>query len=297
MAIKVSKTRAEWLADRELTIGASEAAAVVGATPWQTKLQLYMVKRGLMSEVERTELLNMGHAMEPIINDLFCEKTGRQTDNPGEFCVAKNPEYPGMSATLDRIILPGEGTGFGNLQLKNVGPRMARHWDDEYPLYVKVQMQAEMMCAGFRWSSVAAVIAGQRFFTRDLERDDTFCAHLAEQCREFMVCVREGIQPEPNEKDADALRILYPKHEPGSVKALHPDCACIDADLLRAMEDLKDARARVRLHSNRIKGSIGDAEKGVLPDGTSYTFRTVNRRGFKVRPTTYRRLRRRNSDQ
>ena len=219
----------QWLADRQNSVGGSEAATVMGINPFDTEFKLYMRKSGLMPRVEETEAMRMGHVLEPVIAKLYQDETHRDTQDPGEYTIRRLDSFPDMHATLDRIILPiviatsanvtvrkpesvDKITKQGVLQLKSVGTHMGKHWDEQIPLYVQVQVQHEMFVSGLQWGSVAALIGGQRFVWDDVTLNAEFVLYLAERCAAFMRAVREGRPPEAGADDTDALRTLYPKH-------------------------------------------------------------------------------------
>ena len=287
----------QWLADRQNSVGGSEAATVMGINPFDTEFKLYMRKSGLMPRVEETEAMRMGHVMEPVIAQRYEVETGRETFDPGEYEIARRVAHEDMHATIDRLIRPmitpkGISTVGGVLQLKNVGTHMGKHWEEGLPLYVQVQIQHEMFVTSSDWGSGAAIIGGSRFVWQDVDINQKFCTYLAERCAAFMRAVREGRPPEAKADDTDALRTLYPKHEPGKTKELSPDLMALDDELQAAVADMRRARRKVLKCSNRIKQAVGSAERGVLPDGTTYTYTSKERKGYTVRPATVRRLRR-----
>ena len=52
-------TREDWLQERRRGIGGSEAAAILGLSPWATPLDVYLDKIGEGEEVEETEAMQM----------------------------------------------------------------------------------------------------------------------------------------------------------------------------------------------------------------------------------------------
>ncbi len=290
-----SDAHEQWLKDRQTSVGGSEAASVMGVNPWQTPLQLYMRKAGLAPDVVETEAMRMGHVMEPVIDQLYRKETGRETIDPGEYAIERRGDHPDMHATLDRLAFSEPSLVLADMvaQYKNVGTHMGKHWDDGIPLYVQVQVQHEMFVSGRLCGSVAALIGGNRFVWDDVTRNHAFCEHLAERCAAFMACVREEHPPEVGADDTDALKLLYPTHDPGKTKELPADLIDLDDELRAAMMDMRQARRRVLACSNKIKAAVGDAERGVLPNGTVYAFKARARNGYTVRPTTIRTLRRR----
>lgn len=282
----------QWLEDRNKSGGGSDTPAMLGISPFTTPLQLYAQKAGLAPPVEETDEMRMGHFMEPHIAVMYSEKTERNVFNPGRYLIQRSPHYPDMHATLDRTTWSDDGSTDIALQIKNVSTYMGPHWDDGPPLYVQAQIQHEIAVSDCGLGAYAALIGGNRFEYDDVPRHDSFIAYLAERWVQFMDCVRNEEPPQAQAEDTDALRLLYPKHEPGEIKALTGDAIEMDAELWQAMLDARKARRKVLSLSNRLKQVLGTAERGVLPNGAAYSFRGTERKGYTVKPRTVRTLRR-----
>lgn len=76
--------RKDWLAVRQQGIGASDAAAAVGISPYQSQLELWMIKTGRMSGLPDPSLdevrspIYWGNVLEPIVAAHYTRKTGRK---------------------------------------------------------------------------------------------------------------------------------------------------------------------------------------------------------------------------
>ncbi len=72
-------TREEWLNYRRQGIGGSDAAAVLGVSPFTTLRDLYYDKRGIVSAIEDESnwvQLEIGHLLEDLVARIFSKKTG-----------------------------------------------------------------------------------------------------------------------------------------------------------------------------------------------------------------------------
>ena len=80
-------TEADWLADRQSGIGASESASVFGCgyagtspmTVWASKVKGYRTE----FSPDQLRRMNRGKKLEPIIADEFAEETGLEVIDPG----------------------------------------------------------------------------------------------------------------------------------------------------------------------------------------------------------------------
>ena len=168
----------------------------------------------------------------------------------------------------------------GTLDLKNAGWRVAEHWvnaegDQIVPDYVDAQVQAQMFCAKLTWGSAAVLIGGNQFLWADIERKpDAWFDDLMQQVSDFWDLVQSDIPPEASAKDADVLKHLYPQHEIGKVIQLPIECVEIGADLRRLKSEAKAIKGAIDGHEAILKGWIGNAARGVAPDGGYWDWKT-----------------------
>lgn len=289
--------REQWLAERRKSIGASEVPTVLGLNPWDTPLQLALRKRGEIPDKEETEAMRMGHKLEPVVAELYAKETCRVVKDLGKYVIQRNPEHPFLHATLDREVLNLYKSSMdsalpGDLQIKTVGAHMAHHWDEAVPLYVQAQVQAEMAAAELSWGSVAALIGGQRFVWKDIERNDEFIIYMVAKVEVFWTMIQKGDLPEAGAADNQAMRLLYPQHDPGKVIELPAIAMTLDEMRTKAKRDVTAAEKRQDEAEAGLKRLIGDAEYGVLPDGGRYSWKTGERIAYSVPAATTRTLRR-----
>lgn len=201
-------TRADWLAQRKLGIGSSDAAAVLGLSPWKTPLAVYLDKIGEAGPTEETEAMQLGLLLEPVIAKVYSDRTGH--DFLAEQPFIRHERLPWLLATLDRIRDDGR-----IVELKAVGARQVHEWgesgSDEVPRWYTVQVLHQMAAAGIDEADVAALICGQELRIYHLERDEQVIATMLEREEEFWdrVTRREPPVIDP-EKDARLLSRLFP---------------------------------------------------------------------------------------
>ena len=327
--VKAIDTRDEWLEARRRGIGASDAAAVLGVSKWKSPLVLYCEKLGIRTHAERElEALEWGLALEAPIAARYMRETGRVLAPPEPYTIRQSSAHPFMLATLDRVVLSrtdtepvcGEcdGRGYyfdapanvldgrayevrcdacagpGVLEIKTTSHFRADEWTDEPPLAYQVQVQHQLAVTGYTWASLAVLVGGNRFFWMDVERDDRFIDALIAREREFWTRVENQDPPEPDGSEAcrQLLAELYKHPVAGKVVAL--DGAAMAWDLVRreAAASIEVLETNKREAENRLKAALGDAEWGLLPDGTRYSYREQHRKSYVVPEATFRVLRR-----
>jgi putative phage-type endonuclease len=100
IVLPVRQHTPEWLEARENGIGASQAAAAIGLSEWQSPIGLWAEKLGLVPPIEENVSMRIGSALEPLIAQMYTEATGvkiRRANN-----LRQHAEHPFMLASLDR---------------------------------------------------------------------------------------------------------------------------------------------------------------------------------------------------
>ena len=286
-------TEADWLEARRQGIGASEAAAVLGVSPYATPISLYADKLGLVEpDAETSEAVAWGLILQPAIVGRYRSVTGRATWEVPAYTLRRSRVHPFMVATLDALTaIDGPRVP---LEVKNVGSYRAKDWTEEPPLWVQVQAQHQMAVLGSERASVAALIGGNRFVFCDVARNDRFIAALIEQLRVFWerLCAKEPPDVDGSRASQELLRKLYPRETAGLVVNLPPEAVEWDQLAQVARESERTAKKVVSEYENKIKAAIGEAEVGYLQTGARYEWKASERKGYTVAPTITRTLRR-----
>lgn len=104
-------TREEWLDWRRKGIGGSDAAAIMGISPFRTARDIYYDKLGIAA-VEENEsnwvALEMGHLLEDLVAKIFGRKTGLKIYQIKK--MFRHPLFPFMLADVDYFITMPDGT-------------------------------------------------------------------------------------------------------------------------------------------------------------------------------------------
>ncbi|MBI4637655.1 MAG: YqaJ viral recombinase family protein [Candidatus Rokubacteria bacterium] len=288
------ESKAAWLAGRRHGIGASEAAAVIGANPWKSALQLYAEKLELVEpDALETEAMEWGLLLEAPIAQQYERVIGRTVARPTPWTLHRSRQHPWMTATVDGFVEdPQRGPGI--LQIKTAGLHRTEEWTEEPPLHYQIQVQHEIHVAGVTWGALAVLLGGQRLLSFDLDRNDSFLELLIAREREFWerLLRQEPPAPDASEASREVLRRLYPREQAGLSVPLPVAAVEWDAQRLEAASQLEHWKAVKDEAENRLKAAIGEAECGVLPDGTAYLWKERSRKGYTVEAGTYRELRR-----
>lgn len=179
------RDEATFRADRMRGIGGSDAAAVIGADPWRTPLDLYLEKIGEGPERAETKQMKRGKYLEPVAVDVYATLTGRRVTRVGQQLT--HPSYPFMIANLDRnvfrdeeiegVLVPSDA---GVLEVKCPNIRTwSRIKREGLPVYYSVQMQHYLAVTNRSWGAFALFNSDLwELIHFDIERDDVFIQRL-----------------------------------------------------------------------------------------------------------------------
>ncbi len=263
-----SDDRAEWLELRRQGIGGSDAAGVLGVSPWSSPVSVFADK--VIGEEDRdSEPMYWGRTLEPVILQHYAQETEREVQGDGR--LLRSREFPCMQVTLDGLQVGPDGeTGF--LEVKNT----RFHLKDGVPEHYWIQMQHQFAVTGWRWGSFAVLVAGSEFYWCDVPRDDDFIdGTLIPAELDFWDRVKAGgPTPPADASDAtlEALKRIYPKDD-GETVALDGDLLLADAARQGFADIIKSTKEQLQGIDNRFKAAIGDATAGVLPNGRTYTWK------------------------
>ena len=277
-------------------------------------MQVYCDKLGIaVVESDNAEAMEWGLALEAPIAARYQRDTGRTVIDPGPFTIHRSADYPWMLATVDRFIECDEcdgkgralgapsdmllgcaGRGRGVLEIKTTGGYRDHDWLEDAPLQYQIQVQHQLAVTGLQWGVLAVLVGGQKFYWMDVERNEEFIAAMIATELEFweMCERREPPPPDATESCKALLKRLYPREAPGKVVALTGDALRWDAQRIESKKALEDAQRLCMEAENNLIAALGDAEVGLMPDGTRYSYKSQNRKGYTVEPATFRVLRR-----
>lgn len=262
--------RRRWLEERRRGIGGSDAAAVLGLSPWASPLSLWVEKTQPDVDDRQTEAMRWGNVLEDAVaRELAKEHGVRLGPCPG---ILAHPDRPWQRATLDRYALNRAGQPEAVVEVKTTNAFAAGEWqqDGPPPDHVVIQVQHQLDVTGLNLGYVAALVGGNQPRWWPVERDDQLIGMLRAEEQRFWDMVQAGTPPAPigHESDGDALAALYPGDPTRD--------ALLDAATLRAVEQRRQAQVdqalaeeTVKFLGDQIKAALGDATEGLRPDGTT----------------------------
>lgn len=285
--------REAWLANRRTGIGASEAAAAIGKSPWKSRLELWGEKtcRLEQPDLSDNERIRWGQRLERVIADGFGEDSGRGIIHWPQTDVVRHAEHHCMFCTPDALTLDDEGVGL--LQVKTTGAERLADWDgDAPPLIYQIQVQHELACTGLSKATLACLVGGNRLIWHDIYRDQEFIEALELAELEFWCHVTRDIEPPADLSSASmqAFARIHPQDD-GTATELPDEMLTLSRAILDAKSRVKDLMDAIHADEARIKLAIGDHAIGTLADGSQWTWRTQQRGEYTVKASSSRVLR------
>lgn len=264
--------REDWLRVRKNGIGSSDAAAAVGLNPYQSMLELWLIKTGRDADLPKIDPTDDSHPtywgtlLEPFVAEYYTRHTGHRVRKVN--AVLQHPEHPWMLANIDREIVGAPDVQI--LECKTSGGFGTRLWKDGVPEYVQVQVQHQLAVTGRQAADVCVVLGGQEARIHRIERDDELIAHLIELERRFWHYVETDTPPPADGSDsaAQALQALYPR-DLGTSIDLSEDPAMTEAftRLVALRAELADKEKQEALLKQSLQQRMGDASRACFMDG------------------------------
>ena len=185
----------EWLAERRASVGASEVAAVMGLSPYNTALDVYKSKHGVDSFFD-PERAYVGHAAEVLISG-WIEKFRPELLPIKPAVMLRHDDYPWLHASLDRLVTV-DGVEVP-VQMKSAHFYGVKDWEDGTPILVQAQLQTELLVADKPFGFAAMFGGDMRCRLYRVERDEAFIKLMLEATKEFWEeHVLKSVPPAPS---------------------------------------------------------------------------------------------------
>ena len=266
-------TRNEWLESRRAGIGASEAAAIVGHSPWSSPWQVWLDKTGQIPVGgEETEAMYFGNLLEDTIATAVGERTGMTVITVA--ATYAHPEHDWMLASPDRfIIMPDKSTGL--LEIKNSGGYKLDEWRSgepdadgvwrggEAPLHYILQVQHQHAVMGSTVGYIGALLGGNRLCIVEVPRDDELIAMLIDAEQRFWndhVVGGKAPAIDGMQSTTDALAQIYAESDADKSVNLDEQIAKALIDYQAASQAEAAAKEAKTLAGNILRDALGDAE-------------------------------------
>ena len=200
--------REEWLQARRRGIGGSDAAAVLGLSPWKSNVRLWEEKTGLREpeDISDKPCVVYGKLAEAPIRELFKLDYPDYQVEHHEFRILQSIQYPFMQASLDGELTDPEGRrGILEIKTTNILQSMQREkWNDRIPDNYYIQVLHYLLVTGYEfvvlrahlntdWGGEKRTTVKHYFIERSEVQDDLVMLLREEQ--KFWEYVESGRKP------------------------------------------------------------------------------------------------------
>jgi putative phage-type endonuclease len=202
--------RDQFLQERMLGIGGSDAAAVLGLSERKTALDVFLEKRGQKLDEPETDDQLFGRLLEPVVRDEYARRTNRVVEH-GPHLKLRHERHPFIIGHPDGLV-KSERLGY-----EGKTARTDRGWGepgtDQIPQEYLIQVQHYLLITGYVAWDVAVLIGGQGFRIYHVEPDLELHEMIIEAEADFWARVERGDAPAPDWKSPhtlSAIRRLFP---------------------------------------------------------------------------------------
>lgn len=281
--IRVHPNTTEWLSARKNGIGASDAAAILGASPWSTPYKVWRNK--ISDELDARPETNhqyWGHKHEESVAEWMREKEGFTVVDP--IGIYWSVEHPRLFATLDRLIVTDDTDDQGDpllvpLEIKTSDAWKKEEWASGPPVAYRIQVQVQMLVTGAPYAYLAVLHGGNDAQWFRLEADRGLQTYLAGRVAAFWAeHVETGTPPAPTAKDD--LADVFPG-DPAAEPAEADDYTAAEwIELGQWQAAAKTAQENIDELTFSLKSKMGDRTALVYEGDTLITW---NRRRGQTR--------------
>lgn len=266
--------------DIPYTVGGSDVAAIFGASPWTTPLELWMIKKGRMKPKpkDNADQLEMGHLLEPIAAYWYAKKSGNYVyDDKGLY---QHADHPYALANFDRRYERASDGKPGILECKSCTYHKSEDWaNDAIPLYYEFQLRFYLAVADVQhgafscfWGNNPANDLAMPEIERDSAKEDIIFERLDEwiwSLEHDVPPTMSGVKPT---LAMESLARIYGASKPGLPTIELPgkferqlrQIANLQAKVKECEDEKKLYEKEIEAHSVRIAEVMKEHEHGIL---------------------------------
>lgn len=159
------KNREEWLAGRNLRVGASEVAAILGLSPHINNVELWKVKTGRVKAKDLSDNVNVkyGVSAESVLRQLYAIDYPEYKIEYHAYDVLYQDDFPYLGVTLDAELTNIESGENGVWECKTAECTKKVQWaawKEGVPQHYYIQIVAQLLATGWNFANLYAKLRG-----------------------------------------------------------------------------------------------------------------------------------------
>lgn len=255
----------KWLMLRKLGVAGSDLGGITGISKYSSKIKVYLDKIGELEPIKDNEKMYWGRVMEDVIANEF-KVRNKEYKVQKVNVILRHREHGWAIGNIDRLIINEKGER-GILEIKTVSEYLSDMWENDVtPMEYMVQLQWYMFVADVRYGYFAALIGGNKYIQKYVERDDELIEMLLSSSEKFWKNnVLKKVPPpiDGSKATTELIKGLYPESVKGSEMVLPKDTLGIinKLEALKAQE--KELQVDIAKCENEIKDLLKDNEIGI----------------------------------
>lgn len=261
----------EWFERRRKTLGASEIAAVLGLSKWQTPFDVWSSKIN-GDKTEMSQAAYLGHLLQPIIAE-EAARIAKVKINETEL-YKQHKKETWASATCDYICEDDDG----ELSILEIKATRDLSWR-EIPIQYRMQTAWQSFVTGIPVGRIAVLHASTSLKIYDFPDSSEWFQEVFDLCRKFWFeHVVANIPPEVPK---------IPKKTLNSIKAISGQTVDLDMITQQNLTELHAVRSRIKELNeikdeleNQIKYSLNNSEIGLIDGKIAVTWKETNTTRF-----------------
>lgn len=252
--------------NRNLYIGGSDIAAVLGKSRYKTPYRLWCEKTGQIEPViKNEEAVEMGTRLEQFVADLFSVKTNKNVRRAPKGY--QHSEYPYMVAHVDRLITGSDEL----LECKTCSAYKLDEWQNAIPQEYVLQVIWYLGITGRKRGWIACLIGGQKFDYKVIDFDAELFDIMVNKAKEFWDMVQTKKAPLILPEDDETLGQVYPDHSDDLIEAQEFNERAAYLQELKMERD--EINKEIKEIETELKAKIGE-NLGILTDKYQITWKT-----------------------
>jgi putative phage-type endonuclease len=209
----------EWREFRRWRLGGSEIAAVLGLSPYESPLSLWLRKMGLAGSQAKRAEMEWGNRLEPVVADKFFEGNGVHRWGIGTPATYTHPERDWQAASPDAFVSytsSAAESADSILEVKThpYGDGWGVPGTDQIPVYYRTQVLWYLSVLGLDHAHVAVLISGCDYREYKIVLDTqawTDTQILIDAGAKFIESMRRDQRPDIDSHD-ETYQVLREQH-------------------------------------------------------------------------------------